>query len=197
MMIPKNFLSLINIVLCLLFINGNSFAGSKDADDKKINWLNFEDAVKLNKESPKKMFIDVYTDWCTWCKVMDRKTFKDPIIIDYMNENYHAVKFNGESRDPVQFRGKMYQFVESEVRGYHQLAEHLLQGKMLYPTYVILDENFDILEPVRGFKEPPHMDMYLKYYGENHYKNIGYYKFRENYKSPYGYVDLRIRIPTH
>jgi thioredoxin-related protein len=197
MMISKNFIGLINIVLCILFINGNSFAGSKDAENKKINWLSFEDAVKLSKENPKKMFIDVYTDWCTWCKIMDRKTFTDPIIIDYINKSYHAVKFDGEGKDPVQFKGKMYRFVESEGRGHHELAAHLLKGKLLYPSYAILDEKLDALEPIRGFKEPPHMDMYLKYFGENHYKNIGYYKFRENYKSPYGWVDLRIRIPTH
>lgn len=197
MMIPKNLLSLINIVLCLLFMSGNSFAGNKDASKKKINWLSFEDAVKINKENPKKMFIDVYTDWCTWCKVMDKKTFSDPIIIDYINKNYHAVKFNGERRDPVQFRGKMYVFVASEVNSYHELAAQLLQGKMMYPTYVILDEKLDILEPIRGFKNPPQLDMLLKYFGENIYKNTDYYKFRENYKSPYGFVDLKIRIPTH
>jgi len=197
MMIPKNLLSLINIVLCQLFMSGNSFAGNKDASKKKINWLSFEDAVKINKENPKKMFIDVYTDWCTWCKVMDKKTFSDPIIIDYINKNYHAVKFNGERRDPVQFRGKMYVFVASEVNSYHELAAQLLQGKMMYPTYVILDEKLDILEPIRGFKNPPQLDMLLKYFGENIYKNTDYYKFRENYKSPYGFVDLKIRIPTH
>jgi len=178
-------------------MSGNSFAGSKDADKKKINWLSFEDAVKLHKENPKKMFIDVYTDWCTFCKVMDRKTFTDPIIIDYINKNYYAVKFNGEGKDPVQFKGKTYLFVEAEGRGHHELAEHLLQGKLVYPTYAILDEKLGVLEPIRGYKEPPHMDMYLKYFGENHYKNIDYYKWRKNYKSPYGFVDLRIRIPTH
>ena len=32
--------------------------------------------------------VDVYTDWCGWCKKMDKETFNHPVIAKYINENY-------------------------------------------------------------------------------------------------------------
>ena len=54
----------------------------------EVKWYTFEEAVALSKENPKKLFIDVYTDWCGWCKKMDRETFTHPVIAKYLNENY-------------------------------------------------------------------------------------------------------------
>jgi uncharacterized protein YyaL (SSP411 family) len=45
-----------------------------------VNWVTFEQAVELSKKDKRKVFIDVYTDWCGWCKVMDKNTFSDPKV---------------------------------------------------------------------------------------------------------------------
>ena len=47
----------------------------------KINWMSFEEAIARSKEDPKHIFVDVYTDWCGWCKKMDASTFVDPVIV--------------------------------------------------------------------------------------------------------------------
>jgi thioredoxin-related protein len=153
--------------------------------EAKINWITFEEAIERNKKKPKKIFIDVYTDWCGWCKVMDKQTFTDPIIVDYINQNYYAVKFNAEGTQPILFKGKLYEFVPSGNRGYHQLAAELLQGRLSYPTVVFLDEKMDLLQPIPGFRKPPEMDLILKYFGGNHYKTTSYDVFQQQYKSPY------------
>ena len=97
--------NIIIIAVISLFITNNISA----QDVKKINWMTFEEAVKLNETAPKKIFIDVYTDWCGWCTKMDQTTFVDPMIVEYMNENFYAVKFNAEQKEPVEFMG--YTFV--------------------------------------------------------------------------------------
>jgi len=158
---------------------------SKPATQTQINWISFEEAVEKNKKKPKKVFIDAYTDWCGWCKVMDKQTFTDPLIIEYINANYYAVKFNAESKSPITFKGKQYDFVPSGNRGYHQLAAELLNGKLSYPTVVFLDENMDLLQPIPGFRKPAEMDLILKYFGGNYYKNTSYDIFQQQYKSPY------------
>src|SRR5690606_27234601 len=110
----------------------------------------FEEAVELNAKNPKKIFIDIYTDWCGWCKVMDQKTFSHPEIAKYLMTHFYPVKLNAEQRGDITFRGHTYKFVPQGARGYHELAYALLQGRMSYPTTVYLDENFDGITPYPG-----------------------------------------------
>lgn len=117
-----------------------------------IQWMNWDDAVASNEKTPKMLFIDVYTDWCGWCKVMDKQTFTDPQVIDYINKNYYAVKFNAENEDPVSFRGQEFKVVEGGRRGIHTLAYALLEGQLSYPSYVYLNSNFQRVNVSKGFK---------------------------------------------
>ena len=61
---------------------------------------------------PKKVFIDLYTSWCGWCKRMDATTFKQRAIVEYMNQKYYAVKFDAETRDTINFNG--HSFINSD-----------------------------------------------------------------------------------
>ncbi|MGV3585410.1 MAG: thioredoxin family protein, partial [Adhaeribacter sp.] len=86
-------------LLCLILLLG-SFTG-KPAKKGKINWLSLEEAAVLNKKEPRKMVIDVYTDWCGWCRKMDQSTFSDPEVADYVNKNFYAVKLDAEGKKPI------------------------------------------------------------------------------------------------
>lgn len=138
---------------------------------QKINWMTFQEAVELNKTAPKKIFIDVFTDWCGWCKKMDQTTFKNPEVAAYMNEHYYAVKFNAECNDTIEFAG--YTFVNeggmNGRRGTHQLAAALLQGKMSYPTYVFMNEKSQLITPVSGYLEVNDFLPIMKYIGSDAY----------------------------
>jgi len=128
-----------------------------------LTWLTIEEAGKLGSASnDKKFLIDVYTDWCGWCKVMDKKTFTDPELIKYLNENFHVVKFNAEQKETLSFRGQTYNWQSSGRNGVNMLALELLQGRLSYPTLVYLNEN---LEPIRvspGYKDAPQLIAELK-----------------------------------
>ena len=52
----------------------------------QVNWLTWEEAQERNKKEPRKIFVDVYTQWCGWCKKMDKETFSNPEIIKYLNK---------------------------------------------------------------------------------------------------------------
>ena len=66
------------------------------AEGSGVKWLTFEEAVEKSKTEKRKIFIDVYTDWCGWCKVMDKNTFNDPEVAKLLNEKFYPVKFNAE-----------------------------------------------------------------------------------------------------
>src|SRR5210317_470735 len=82
---------------------------------QSIQWRTWEEAAQKasTDAQPKKMFIDVYTDWCGWCKKMDRDTFGNPEVAAYMDENFYMVKLDAEQKEPIEFRGKTFNFVAS------------------------------------------------------------------------------------
>ena len=126
---------------------------SEQYSGEGIKWISWDEAVKANEQDPKPLFVDVYTDWCGWCKVMDRKTFTNPQVIKHMNDNYYAVKFNAENEPPVQFRGQEFKVVEGGRRGIHTLAYALLDGQLSYPSYVYLNSEFQRVTISKGFQE--------------------------------------------
>jgi thioredoxin-related protein len=138
---------------------------------EKINWLTFEEAVKRNLKNPKKIFIDVYTDWCGWCKKMDQTTFLDKDVIAYMNENFYAVKFDAEQTESIEFMG--HTFINPNPmgtqKGTHQLAAALLQGKMSYPSYVFMNEENIGITVLPGYANAQQLLNALKYIATNAY----------------------------
>ena len=146
---------------------------------QEVKWLTFEEAVELSKTEKKKIFIDVYTDWCGWCKVMDKNTFNDPEIAKYLNENFYPVKFNAEQKEDVQFRGETYKFIPSGRNGYHELAAGLLNNKLSFPTVVFLDEDFRIISPVPGYHKPDFFHKVVTYFGGEHYKDLSWKQWEE------------------
>ena len=153
--------------------------------ESPVHWITFEEAVKKSKVEKRKIFIDVYTDWCGWCKVMDKNTFSDPKVVKLLNEKFYAVKFNAEQKEDVVFNGTTYRFVGEGRSGYHQLAASLLSNKLSYPTVVFLDENFGMLAPLPGYREAPEFHKIAQFIGENHYKTGKWEDWDAKYKSPY------------
>lgn len=135
-----------------------------------IRWHTLSEAIELNKTEPRKFMVDVYTDWCGWCKRMDATTFSDPGIASYVNKNFYAVKFNAEMRDSLKLGDKMYYFVDNGRRGYHEVAAILTKGRLSYPTIVYLDEELRHIEIEPGYKTVDVLSQRLKYYSEEKYK---------------------------
>src|SRR5690606_20775174 len=100
------------IIRGLLILLGVVLASFVESKAQGVQWMTFEEAVERSKTEKRKIFIDVYTDWCGWCKVMDRKTFNDPIVAELLNTQYYPVKFNAEQRGDVVYDGTVFKYVE-------------------------------------------------------------------------------------
>ena len=160
---------------------------SPEPANSKVQWMSFEEAVKRSENGEKrKIFIDVYTDWCGWCKRMDATTFSNAVVADYLNNEYYAVKLDAERKDTMIVNGTMYKFVPNGRRGYHELAAALLNGKLSYPTVVVLDEQFNMLQPIPGYRGAKDLDYILKYYGQDkHKEKVQFDEFKAAYDSPF------------
>ena len=156
------------------------------AQEEEIKWLSFEDAVEANEKEPRKFIVDVYTNWCGWCKRMDVTTFSDPVIIKYINENFHAVKLNAERTDTVVLGQQVFVNKGGRKRSPHDLAVALLNGKMSYPTLVYLDENVDMLQPMAGYVDAKSIEPILKFFGEDAYKSMDWPSFEAGFVGEVG-----------
>ena len=144
-------------------------------------WISFEEAVVALEDEPKKVFIDVYTDWCGWCKKMDANTFSDPRVAKLLADNFYNVKFNAEQREPINFRDHTFKFVPSGRRGYNELAAALLDNRLSYPSVVFLNEQFERIQVLPGYRNADEFLKIATFIGEDHYLDTPWAEFSAKY----------------
>ena len=172
---------ILTIAFLTLFVL--SFTHNK-SNAQEVKWYTFTEAIELNKKQPRNIFIDVYTDWCHWCKVMDSKTFTNPTIAKILNEKFYAVKLNAERKDTVVFQGNAFVSTGQGKRPPHQLAAALLQGKMSYPSIVFLNDKNQLITAMGGYQKPEDLEPLLIFiHGSLYNKKIDYQEFKNNYIS--------------
>jgi len=179
----KHCLTIISCLLLLVFTANAQEKESVSANEAKIEWLSFEEAVEKSKENPKKLFIDVYTSWCHWCKVMDKKTFTHPEIVKHIQENYYAVKLNGEQKENIEFMDNTFKYVASGRRGYNELAAALLDGQLSYPTCVVMSEKMQRITTIPGYRDPADMETVLMYITGEHYLKMSFQDYQQTFTS--------------
>ncbi|WP_139955736.1 thioredoxin family protein [Flavicella sediminum] len=153
------------------------------ATAQDINWLSFEEAVELNKTTPKKFLIDVYTDWCGYCKKMDKNTYDNKKIAALINKDFYAIKLDAEQKDSIVYKGKVFKFMPRGRRGSHQLAIDLLNGKMSYPSTIFLNKEENILDRIPGYLEPTIMEKIVVFFGQEIYTHTSWEAFETSFES--------------
>jgi len=172
------------LLAALIFFPAFLFAQTETSDQSGLKWYSIEEAIKLNEKAPKKIFIDVYTDWCGWCKVMDKNTFSQTKIAEMLNTYYYPVKFNAEQKDSILFKGKTYRYIgNAGSRGYNELAATILKGQLSYPTVVFMDEEMNVIQPIPGYRAPGEMEPILKFFGTGAYKTVPWEEYMKSFKS--------------
>lgn len=164
------------LILVILFISSFSTGVAQN----KINWVSWDNMIQQRAldSVKKKVFIDLYTNWCGWCKRMDATTFSDPVIVNYIKNNFYTVKFDAETKDTIFFNNHnfynsdpSYKKSSPKARGkVHWFAHSILDGKLSYPSYVLLDENLIRLMVYQGYKQVDEMLGILLFFGNNQYK---------------------------
>ncbi|MEM9932854.1 MAG: DUF255 domain-containing protein [Bacteroidota bacterium] len=159
----------------MLLLTG--FLPLESLGQESINWVSIEVAEEKAAEDGKKILIDMYTDWCGWCKRMDAVTYTNEQVISFINENFHAVKFDAEQKEEVEVAGHTFKFVPQGRRGYHELAASLLQGQLSYPTTTFLSSDFKLIYNVPGFLDAKKMGNILAFTQEEAFKHTTFPEF--------------------
>ena len=150
------------------------------AEKAGIHWLDINELQAKMAQSPKKVYIDIYTGWCGWCKKMEASTFTNPALIRYINNNYYCVRLDAERQDDIQFQGKSYSF-NPQYKA-NALAVELMKGQMSYPTSIIMLENFQNPNPIPGYHDVKEMELFLTFFGDGAYKHQQFADFQKSFK---------------
>ena len=155
---------------------------------QKIQWLTLAEAMEAQKKIPKKIFIDVYTDWCGPCKLLDKKTFQNPDVSSYISEHYYAVKFNAEGQEEINFYDQKFSNPNYDIdrkgrNATHQFTQFL--GVKGYPTMVFLSENGAPIMPLVGYQKPRQLELFLKMIKQGDYQIFSKPEDFENYKKSF------------
>jgi thioredoxin-related protein len=175
-----------NFILILLTIFGISAYPQNAAPSQtsSVKWYTIQEAEKLNRQDPRPIFVDTYTDWCGWCKKMDKETFTNQIISDILNNKYYPVKFDAEGSESVTFYDQTY-INDGKSGKAHQFAIALLRGQLSYPTVVFIVPVKDgriQANPVPGFRQPKDMEVLLSYFADKAYISQSFDDFQKTFQ---------------
>lgn len=157
----------------LLFLIGLLFVLPTQAQE--IKWMSMNDALEAQKKTPKKIFMDVYTNWCGPCKLLDKNTFHNKDVVEYVNSNYYAVKFNGEGTEEIRYNDFTYTNPNHNPDRKGRNSQHFFANALKisgYPSIVFFDEKGNLIAPVVGYKTPQQLEIYLKMIHTDEYKKL-------------------------
>jgi len=136
---------------------------------ESIKWLKYDEGMKLAAKTNKPMIIDFYTDWCGWCKKMDKTTYADPNIIKYINRAFVAVKVNAESREKLNLAAGPSDGIK--------VARSF--GVNSYPQTWFVESNGKKIDKWPGFAPADKFMVVLKYIGDGIYKTQNWTEYQK------------------
>ena len=180
---------LVYTLLLFFIVFGNCSAQTviteNKAEEGLVKWLSFKDAQDLYKKQPKPFIIDIYTNWCGWCKHMIKTTYSDAGIANYINTTFYPIKFDAETKDSIEYNGVWYFNRGNEKKSVHELAVKLLGSSLSYPSTIFVSNNYGFNLLSQGYLEVRKIEPILIYTVENVYRSSSFDDFKLNFEKTF------------
>ncbi len=128
---------------------------------KKDLWQSWKEIQALSKQEKKPILVDIYTNWCVYCHKMDATTYKNDSVYQYLKEHFYRFKFNGESRDTLEWNNKKFAFNNNYQL--HDFYVYVANGNLMLPTTVIIMPDGQPFATA-GYMDITAMEKMLKYF---------------------------------
>lgn len=173
------------VILFLFLFFFMSFVYSQNKEEGLVKWLSFKEAQEKNKEVKKPFIIDLYTDWCGWCKHMMRTTYSNEGLAGYINTYFYPVKFDAETKDTIEYNGKIYKPTSAQPKTPHELALKFLGNSLTYPSTMFVTNNFEYNLLTQGYLEDKKIEPLLIFMVENAWQTAPYEEFAKHFNNTF------------
>lgn len=150
-----------------------------------VNWISFKEAQEKNKTLAKPFLIDIYTDWCGWCKHMMKTTYSNQGLASYINANFYPVKFDAETKDTIEYNGKIYKPYSKEPKTPHELAVKFLGNNLSYPSTIFVTNNYEYNLLTQGYLDDKKIEPILVFMVENGWRTGVYEEFSRHFNNAF------------
>ena len=144
--------------------------------------MSWQEATVDQESHSKKILLFIYTDWCSYSRKMEEGPFQDPSLSAYINEHFIPVKLNASTRETLTYESREYNYVRKGNVGYHELAALFLDGRMSFPSIVILDTEMEVIQTVPGYQSPVQLERIATYFGQNYYQGTPWSAFQRTFQ---------------
>ena len=168
------------ITICFIFLF-SSFTNSSLFEKEKVHWISIEEMQVKMKTEKRPVLVDLYTNWCYWCKVMDKKTYNNSKVISYINDHFYAVKLNAETKDTVVWNDRKFAFNANDK--INDFSIYVTQGQLAFPNTIIFPKPDQQPASIPGYMQPKEIEVILKYFGEGNYNRENFSEFSKNFKT--------------
>jgi thioredoxin-related protein len=169
------------LALISAFVLSFSAADKPAPKADKLKWMTLKEAQQAMLTEKRPVLIDLYTDWCGWCKVMDKKTYSNQKVISYLQQHFYPVKLNAETKETLNWNEKAYSF--NSASRTNDFALFLTYGRLSYPTTVIIPLDNSAPQPVPGYLEPKELELFVRYFGDGKYGKQPFEEYQKGFKS--------------
>lgn len=108
-----------------------------EGEGAELGWAkSYDEALKAAKD--KVVMIDFYTDWCGWCKKLDKDTYSNADVVKFLDQKIVPLKLNAEKE------------------GAELAKKHGVRG---YPTILFVSGTGEVVGRIGGYMQP---DPFLK-----------------------------------
>ena len=163
-------------------VGSSHFANSMAAvgGTTSISWMSVEEAAGKLQQEQRPVLIDLYTTWCGWCRQMDKRTYSNKKVAEYLQDKFYPVRVDAETHAVITWGGRTYQF-NPQYRS-NEFAMYLTHGRLEFPTTIIIVPGQEP-QAIPGFMEPKDLELLVKYFGEGAYRTTSFDDYQKRFKA--------------
>jgi len=145
-----------------------------------INWMPLTEALKMNQENPKGIFITWYVKTNAASSVMLVNAFTHSRVARFMNENFYCVRLDAQTTDTLKW-DKLYYNKDGKYH-FHELATLLMKGQMQFPSIFFFDKQNKLILSENLYLSPEAFYLLANYVKSDAYKTQKFADFMKTFK---------------